>query len=127
MRRQVLELETPRNGIYSVLVRPGMNRAVEVRPLMRATKFARSPIFLFLSLLLLLVPSVPVRGQQQQQSPPPQQQQQTPAPAPPQQAPTPPKIAVETNMVTVAATVRDKKGEIISNLTKDDFALDEDG
>ena len=109
-----------------------MNRAREVRPLMRAAMFARTPISLFLSLLLVLLPSVPVRGQQQQQSPPAQQQQQqTPAPtptAPPQQqAPMPPKIAVQTNMVTVAATVRDKKGEIISNLTKDDFALDEDG
>ena len=30
-------------------------------------------------------------------------------------------------MVTVAATVRDKKDQIVSNLTKDDFALDEDG
>lgn len=30
-------------------------------------------------------------------------------------------------MVTVATTVRDKKGQIIANLTKDDFALQEDG
>jgi VWFA-related protein len=37
------------------------------------------------------------------------------------------KIAVETKMVTVFATVRDKHGQIVSNLTKDDFALDEDG
>jgi VWFA-related protein len=37
------------------------------------------------------------------------------------------KITVETNMVTVFASVRDKHGQIISNLTKDDFALDEDG
>jgi VWFA-related protein len=133
MRRQVLELDTPQNGIYAVLVRFGMNRGGEVGPLMRATKFALSPVSFSLSLLLLLVPSIPVRGQQQQQSPPPQQQQQTPTPtptAPPQQQPqasTPPKITVQTNIVTVAATVRDKKGEIISNLTKDDFALDEDG
>jgi VWFA-related protein len=135
MRRQVLEPETQRNGIYSVLVRPGMNRAVEVRRMMRVTKFALSPISFSLSLLLLLLPSVPVRGQQQQQ--PPQQpspaQQQTPTPtptAPAQQQPappTPPKITVQTNIVTVAATVRDKKGEIVSNLTRDDFALDEDG
>ncbi len=129
MRRQVLELESLRNGIYGVLVRPGMNHAVKVRPLMRATKFALSLILLFL-LLVALLQSVSARGRQQQQAPPPQQQQQTPTPTTPQQqqqAPTPPKIAVETNMVTVAATVRDKKGEIISNLTKDDFALDEDG
>ncbi len=131
MRRQVLELGTPRNGIYGVLVRLGLNRTGEVRPLMRATKFALSPVSLLLALLLLLLPSVPVRGQQQQQSPPAQQQQQTPTPTPPPQQqpapPTPPKITVQTNMVTVAATVRDKKGEIVSNLTKDDFALDEDG
>jgi VWFA-related protein len=38
-----------------------------------------------------------------------------------------PKIAVEVKTVSVLATVRDKHGKIISNLTKDDFALDEDG
>ena len=38
-----------------------------------------------------------------------------------------PKIAVEVKTVTVLATVRDKHGKIISNLTKDDFQLDEDG
>jgi VWFA-related protein len=38
-----------------------------------------------------------------------------------------PKIAVETKMVTVFATVRDKKSQIVSTLNKDDFALDEDG
>jgi VWFA-related protein len=104
-----------------------MCRAFEVRPMTRTTEFARRPISIFLSLLLVLLPSIPVHGQQQ--PPPTQQQQQTPTPAPPaqQQPPTPPKIAVETNIVTVAATVRDKKGQIISNLTKDDFALDEDG
>ena len=54
--------------------------------------------------LLLLVPAPPVSGRQQQ-----------------------PKISVEANMVTVFATVRDQHGQIVSNLTKDDFALDEDG
>jgi VWFA-related protein len=45
-----------------------------------------------------------------------------------QQTPTSPtKIAVQTNMVTVATTVRDKKNQIVSNLTKDDFQVDEDG
>jgi VWFA-related protein len=38
-----------------------------------------------------------------------------------------PKISVESNIVTVFATVRDKHGQIISDLTKDDFSLDEDG
>jgi VWFA-related protein len=38
-----------------------------------------------------------------------------------------PKIAVEVKTVTVLATVRDKHGKMISNLSKDDFQLDEDG
>jgi VWFA-related protein len=38
-----------------------------------------------------------------------------------------PKISVETNMVTVFAAVHDKHGKSVSTLTKDDFALDEDG
>jgi VWFA-related protein len=37
------------------------------------------------------------------------------------------KIAVEVKTVTVLATVRDKHGKTISNLTKDDFAIEEDG
>jgi VWFA-related protein len=55
------------------------------------------------ALALVLVPGVSLRGQQ------------------------PAQITVQTNMVTVFASVRDKHGQIISNLTKDDFALDEDG
>src|SRR5208283_5278733 len=38
-----------------------------------------------------------------------------------------PKIAVQVNTVSVLATVRDKHGKIVSNLTKDDFGLEEDG
>jgi VWFA-related protein len=38
-----------------------------------------------------------------------------------------PKLSVEVKVVTVYATVRDKHGEIVSNLGKDDFALQEDG
>ena len=38
-----------------------------------------------------------------------------------------PKISVEVKVVSVLATVRDKKGKIVSNLTKDDFDLQEDG
>jgi VWFA-related protein len=37
------------------------------------------------------------------------------------------KIAVEVKVVNVLATVRDKHGKTISSLTKDDFALSEDG
>ena len=38
-----------------------------------------------------------------------------------------PKISVEVKVVSVLATVRDKKGKIVSDLTKDDFDLQEDG
>jgi VWFA-related protein len=43
------------------------------------------------------------------------------------QQPTPPKIVVQVKTVSVLATVRDKHGKIISNLSKDDFELQEDG
>jgi VWFA-related protein len=68
-----------------------------------------------------------------QQPPPPPAQQQPPQP-PGQSQPElkrpqegQPKIAVEVKTVSVLATVRDKHGKIVSNLTKDDFQLDEDG
>jgi VWFA-related protein len=38
-----------------------------------------------------------------------------------------PKISVQVKVVNVLATVRDKKGQIVSNLGKDDFTLEEDG
>lgn len=38
-----------------------------------------------------------------------------------------PAVTVAVKSVSVLATVRDKKGKIIPNLTKDDFQLDEDG
>jgi VWFA-related protein len=38
-----------------------------------------------------------------------------------------PKISVEVKVVNVLATVHDKHGQIVSNLGKDDFALEEDG
>ena len=59
----------------------------------------------WLALLIgsLLLPLSPLLGQQQ------------------------PKIAVEVKVVNVLATVRDKHGQIVSNLGKDDFVLEEDG
>ena len=78
----------------------------------------RLPGFLMLALLL---PCAGVYSQQSSPQQPPQQPQQQP---PQQQQP---KITVETKIVTVFASVRDKHGEIVSNLTKDDFVLDEDG
>jgi VWFA-related protein len=70
----------------------------------------------------------------QQPPPPPPQQPQPPPQQPAQSQPElkrpqegQPKIAVEVKTVSVLATVRDKHGKIVSNLTKDDFQLDEDG
>ena len=37
------------------------------------------------------------------------------------------KISVQVNVVNVLATVRDKHGKIVNNLTKDDFTITEDG
>jgi VWFA-related protein len=70
-------------------------------------------------------------AQSQQQQPAQQTQppakSQTPAvTAQPQQGGNP-KIAVQVNTVNVFATVRDKHGKIASNLSKDDFSLEEDG
>jgi VWFA-related protein len=38
-----------------------------------------------------------------------------------------PKISVDVQLVTVFATVQNHKGEIVNNLTKEDFVLDQDG
>jgi VWFA-related protein len=95
-----------------------MNRVSDSRVLFRSLEFVRM-LSLLLAALLMPGPVAVLRGQQQ-----PQQQSEQPSPTqPPQQ----PKIAVEANIVTVFASVRDKKGQIVSNLTKDDFALEEDG
>jgi len=39
----------------------------------------------------------------------------------------PPKFSTNVKVVNVFATVRDKDGQIVKNLTRDDFALAEDG
>src|SRR6185312_16420497 len=39
----------------------------------------------------------------------------------------PPSLKVTVKVMNVPATVRDKHGKIISNLSKDDFLLEEDG
>jgi hypothetical protein len=36
-------------------------------------------------------------------------------------------VAVDVKVVTLPVTVRDKKGQIVRNLTRDDFILQEDG
>jgi VWFA-related protein len=67
----------------------------------------------------------PPQAQQQAQQPPQQPAQSQPELKRPQEGQ--PTIAVEVKTVSVLATVRDKHGKIISNLTKDDFQVDEDG
>jgi hypothetical protein len=49
---------------------------------------------------------------------------QSQQPAPSQENP---NISVESKLVNVLATVRDKHGAIVNNLKKDDFMLQEDG
>ena len=63
------------------------------------------PVAGWLALLIgsLLLPLSPLLGQQE------------------------PKIAVEVKVVNILATVRDKHGQIESNMGKDDFVLEEDG
>jgi VWFA-related protein len=85
----------------------------------------------FRLLVILLLTAFAAAAQTQPQSP--QQTQPPSQPAQPSQESTqtpqraPSKIAVQVKTVSVLAAVRDKHGKIISNLTKDDFALEEDG
>lgn len=79
-------------------------------------------------ILLALLVVLGAYAQTQQQSPQ-QIEIKPPVKVAPQdgQQETHPKIAVQVNTVSVLATVRDKHGKISSNLTKDDFMLEEDG
>jgi VWFA-related protein len=79
-----------------------MNHIPKDRSLRRLPELARA-VSVVVSTLLVFVPDAALRAQE------------------------PPKISVEANMVTVFATVRDKHGQIVSTLTKDDFTVDEDG
>jgi VWFA-related protein len=86
------------------------------------------PFHFFAATLLLLgiglLASQPLRSQ----NPAPNQTRpiQLPAQSPPQgQAKA--DISVDVKLVNVIATVRNKKGDIVRNLTKDDFVLEEDG
>ncbi|MGC2331700.1 MAG: VWA domain-containing protein [Candidatus Acidiferrales bacterium] len=87
--------------------------------------------FLAAAPLLLVGGALARQAQQQTQQAPPQPTQQPSqlpqlkhAEQPPE---SPSKISSETKLVTVYATVRDKHGKIMSDLNKEDFALDEDG
>src|ERR1700680_3415006 len=79
-----------------------MNRVGQTRAWKAPPVFARA-ISLLCSALIAFLPGAPLRGQQE------------------------PKISVEPNVLRCFATGRDKHGQIVSTLTKDDFALDEDG
>src|SRR5271155_1768315 len=80
------------------------------RPLARGGNFAIQESFvrrkfgIVLSAALLLLAGAPLLGQQQG-----------------------PTISVNVKLVTMFATVRDKHGALIRNLTKDDFVLQQDG
>jgi VWFA-related protein len=97
-------------------------KRVASRHFRRLTIVAASALILLGGLVSDGVAQQAQQGQQTQQ---PQQQSQQQQPA--KQATEPAKIAVESKMVQVFATVRDKHGQIVNNLTKDDFAVDEDG
>ena len=87
---------------------------------LRGSGQARVPVLLCtLAFVLLVILGHAQESQAQQPQPQPAPQESTAAP---QQ-----KIAVEVKVVNVLATVRDKHGKTISSLTKDDFALSEDG
>jgi VWFA-related protein len=69
----------------------------------------------------------PAQQPSQQQTPPATQQPGQPQPELKRPQEGQPAISVQVKSVSVLATVRDKHGKIVSNLTKDDFQLDEDG
>ncbi len=50
-----------------------------------------------------------------------------PPATPPAQNSAPTTLSVDVKVVTLPVTVRDKHGKIVTNLTKDDFVLEEDG
>jgi VWFA-related protein len=80
-----------------------------------------------LVLVAIFFLAVSVVFAQNPQQPPPQGASTPPQTATPGPQQEHPKIAVQVNTVSVLATVHDKHGNIVSNLSKDDFSLEEDG
>jgi VWFA-related protein len=80
-----------------------------------------------LAVLTAVLLSASLWGQQPTAQQPQSQQPASPQPQTSQQPGGTPRIAVDVKTVSVPTTVRDKKGKIISNLSKDDFAIEEDG
>src|SRR5580704_2532450 len=95
------------------------------------TRLRKPCIVVFVALLLVSNAALRVPAQTaNSQTPNPQSApaqnpnpQNAAANAPHAQSP----IAVDVNLVAMLATVRDKHGKLINNLTKDDFALQQDG
>jgi VWFA-related protein len=88
-------------------------------------------VFMFVALCavpLLCQQSAPAQQPKPSQQPTPVPQT-TPAPAPAAAPSTEqkPSFSVQVKVVNVPATVRDKHGKIVNDLTKDDFVLEEDG
>jgi VWFA-related protein len=110
-----------------------MKRRVAKRPGPSRNNVAGiSPALLILA--LLIAGEFVSRAQAQPQGQPIASQSSSPpaTPPPPASGEAPrqsegPPIKVNANLVTVYATVKDKHGKIIANLTKDQFALTEDG
>jgi Mg-chelatase subunit ChlD len=71
--------------------------------------------------------AAPQQTNSQQQSSPAQQTSPAQETSPQQPPLAAGKIESKVKVVTLYATVRDKKGKIVSTLAKDDFTLDEDG
>jgi len=76
-----------------------------------------------LSALTLLPAARLLRGQQA----PPAAAPATAPPSAPAPGQPPPNYTAEVKVVNIFATVRDKKGQIVKDLNKEDFALDEEG
>jgi VWFA-related protein len=115
---------------------PGSPTHRATPPSERLSKRAPRLVRLGVSLAVLLFLALAAREFRAQQPAPPPTQQQTPPSTQQPGQPQPelkrpqegqPAISVQVKSVSVLATVRDKHGKIVSNLTKDDFQLDEDG
>jgi VWFA-related protein len=115
----VLYSEIPDSAIVDQMNKTTMRTAS--RTIYLATKVALSALILLGG---LLTAGALEQAQQTQQAPQAQQPQQPQMDKKAQEAP---KISVETKLVQVFATVRDKRGQLVTTLTKDDFAVDEDG
>src|SRR6266404_9517570 len=92
------------------------------------TQMFRQTRAVLTSATLLLNVSLSVLAQDAPQSQPSQQTQQPPQPPQPQQPQQPQyRVRVTSELVLVNVVVRDKKGNLITDLKKEDFTLLEDG